>query len=434
MLKAIVSEERLGPAMTAEPSRSEPRAIDRGSFLAPESAGALFNLIGNSDLVLRGQALLVSIAPVKAALGDRWLQRRSQIYDLVERHFRKHLTPTDIWQRASETYFLVATPDKPTVLAQALCYRAMKDVMTYFLGDVQPEDLEVGLVTELSADHVGLRAYSVAELEKADVASTPATARQSAPASPLASLTSWPLKTADGQDLRVSFAVDPVMDLKAWAMAGHRIESRIVNLQSLVELTSAQRRMLMPPDFEKVDLAALDRGMSRLTGGPTPDKPNLIIQLSFASLSNGRARAALLNRARELQQVLRQAAICELVDVESGIPVGRLTEIASLVRGFFRSVWVQIEPTRSMVHTAGAAKISGLTVPAAMLGDDPQSIAVGMRRFVPMVTRPNTLLIVTSLPTTDLMIDAMSAGFTHATLRAMRPTPSAPTPAPVLVE
>ncbi len=412
--------------MSAEPSQSEARTTDRESFLAPENAGSLFQLIGHSDLVAHGQALLVSLAPVKAALGERWNQRRSQIYDLVERHFRKHLTPTDIWQRASETHFLVATPDKSTVLAQALCYRAMKDVMTYFLGDVQPEDLEVGLVVQLSADHVELRPFTVAELEKADIESTPASARPSALASPLASLTSWPMKTADGQDLRVSFAVDPVMDLKAWAMAGHRIESRIVNLRTLVELTPAQRRSLMPPDFEQVDLAALDRGISRLTDGPTPDKPNLIIQLSFASLSNGRARAALLNRARELQQVLRQAAICELVDIENGIPVGRLTEIASLVRGFFRSVWVQIEPTRSMVHTAGAAKISGLTVPAALLGDDPQSIAVGMRRFVPMVTRPNTLLIVTSLPTTDLMIDAMSAGFTHATLRAVR--------APVMVE
>ncbi len=412
--------------MSAEPSPSEARTKERESFLAPESAGALFKLIGHSDLVIRGQALLVSIAPVKAALGERWLPRRSQIYDLVERHFRKHLSPTDIWQRASETYFLVATPDKPTVLAQALCYRAMKDVMTYFLGDVQPEDLEVGLVTDLSADHVGLRSYTVEELEKADIEATPVSSRAAAPASPSASQTSWPLKTADGQDLRVSFGIDPVMDLKAWAMAGHRIESRIVNTRTLVELTPAQRRSLMPPDFEQVDLAALDRGMSRLTSGPTPDRPNLIIQLSFASLSNGRARSALLNRAREVQQVLRQAAICELVDIESGIPVGRLTEIASLVRGFFRSVWVQIEPTRSMVHTAGAAKISGLTVPAALLGDDPQSIAVGMRRFVPMVTRPNTLLIVTSLPTTDLMIDAMTAGFTHATLRAAR--------APVMVE
>ena len=413
---------------------SAPSAARRESFLAADSAEALFQAIGNSDLVLKGQALLVSLEPVKTALGDRWVQRRSQIYDLVERNFRKHLTPTDIWQRASETYFLVATPDKPTVLAQALCYRALKDVMTYFLGEVQPSYLQVGLVTELTADHVELRAYTVAELEKADAEATPIPAPSATKASPLASLSSWPLKTADGQDLRVSFAVDPVMDLKAWAMAGHRVESRIVNLQTLVELTPAQRRNLLPPDFEKVDLAALDRGISRLAGGPIPDKPKLIIQLSFASLSNGRARAALLNRARELQAVLRQAAICELVDIEAGIPVGRLTEIASLVRGFFRSVWVQIEPTRSMVDIAGAAKLSGLTLPASQLGDDPQSIAIGMRKFVPLVKRPNTLLIVTSLPTTDLMIDAMSAGFTHATLRAKSAVAPITPKVPVLIE
>ncbi len=250
-----------------------------------------------------------------------------------------------------------------------------------------------------------------------------------------ASLPSLPLKTASGRELRVSYAVDPVMDLKAWAMAGHRIESRIFDRQTDLELSPSERRSLLPHDFERIDLAALERGLSRVEGLEALDRPRLIIQLSFASLSNGRARATLLDRARELQHLLQQAAICELVDVEPGIPAGRLIDVISLIRGFFRVLWVQVEPTRAAVDTAVAARASGLTVRGDDLGRTPQEMAQGMRNFMILAKRHQVLLTVTSLPTNDLMIDAMVSGFTHATLRARRLTQRFAQPThPVLVD
>ncbi len=387
--------------------------------LAQATANRLFMLIGDSELVQNGQALLISIAPVKDAIGARWESRKDQVYEVAERHLEKHLSPGDICQRASELHFLVATPGKSPQVAQAICYRAATEVLAYFLGEVKPEDIQVSLVSGLSATSAEVRPYSVAELREADAQARVApTTRPRPPAPAPISQVGWPLVTADGQDLRVSFAVDPVMDLKAWAMAGHRIESRIVNRQTEVELTSAQRRILLPRDFETIDLAALDRGLSRLASLEVIDRPKLTIQLSFASLSNGRARAALLDRARQHQEILKRAAICELIDVENGVPVGRLTEVASLIQGFFRTLWIQVEPIRGLIDTASAVKASGLTIRAADLGDDPQSIAEGMRAFAPMLKGRSVILTVTSLPTTDLLIDAMAAGFTHATLRA----------------
>jgi hypothetical protein len=397
--------------------------------LDAEIAGQLFDLIGQSDLISRGLALLVSIAPVKRALGERWPQRREQIYSLADRYLQKHLSPHDVCRRTDEVHFLVATPFLTPVAAQATCYRALIDVLAYLIGQANPDELEVTQVAELSADRIRLRRFSLDELREADAkaprpaetSAPPRRARSETPAeTPLASLASWPLRAADGRDLRVSFAVDPVFDLKAWAMAGHRIESRIVSMQTEVELTAPQRRNLLPRDFERIDLAALERGLSRLEGVESFDRPRLIIQLSFASLSNGRARAALLDRARELQHVLRHAAICELVDVEPGVPVGRLTDVTSLIRGFFRGVWVQVEPSRVTIEAALAAKASGLTIRADDLGQAPDQIAEGLRSFMGLIKRRNVLLTVTSLPTADLMIDAMMAGFTHSTLRARR--------------
>jgi hypothetical protein len=239
----------------------------------------------------------------------------------------------------------------------------------------------------------------------------PAAAPAAAPAEPP------PLKAPDGSELRVSFSVDPVLDLKVMAPAGHRIESRIMRTATGVELTAPERRNLMPRDFEQIDLLALERGVSRLTAGDIPNKPTLILQLSFATLGNGRARISLLERARQMQQILRQAVICELVDVEPGVPTGRLEEVTLLLRGFFRAVWVEVEANRQILESAAQAKASGLTIRASSLGDDGPSIVRGLRAFIGMVKKP-ALVIATGLPSTDLMLDAVKMGFTHATLRA----------------
>jgi len=201
-------------------------------------------------------------------------------------------------------------------------------------------------------------------------------------------------------------------------MAGHHLETRIVELGTDVEITTAQRRALPPRDFERIDLAALERGWSRVANLDSYDRPRLILQLSFASLGAGRGRAALLPRARELQHILRQAAICELVDVDPGLPPDRLSEVVFLLRGLFRSLWLQVEPSRQAIEAAGAANVSGLTVRAVDLGPDEAAVVQRMQAIAQRVMRPGLMLTVTSLPKPELLMQAMTAGFTHATLRA----------------
>lgn len=240
--------------------------------------------------------------------------------------------------------------------------------------------------------------------------------------SALEALKAGPLRTVDGQLLKVSFAVDPVLDLRVSALAGHRIEARILDIERGRELSGPERRQLLPRDFTKIDLAAVERGLSRVSDVDLKGPPRLIVQLSFASLSNSRARAAIVAKAGALQHVLKQQVICELVDIETGIPVTRLIELNALVRPFFRSVWLQVQPKRTLIEAAKAARIPGLSVRAGDLGMDLQGVALGMRAFMGMVQNAAPVLTVTNLPSRDLMIEAMAAGFTHATLRAQAPS------------
>lgn len=231
-------------------------------------------------------------------------------------------------------------------------------------------------------------------------------------------LKSGPITTADGKTLRVSFAVDPVVSLHASALAGHRVEARILDVELGKELNGEGRRKLLPWDFATIDLAALERGMSRLGPSDVNGPPRLVIQLSFASLSNTRARGALITKAAGFQHLLRQAAICELVDMEPGIPLPRLMEMAAMIQPYFRTLWLQVQPRRTLMETAKAARIQGLSVRAADLGRDGEEIARGMRQFMSLVPDAAQIVTVSNLPSSDLMIEALGAGFTHATLRA----------------
>ncbi|HTK35328.1 MAG TPA: hypothetical protein VL358_08605 [Caulobacteraceae bacterium] len=406
------------PALKVIAVKDEPHPLDLG-------ASALFELIGNSPLVAEGKALLVSIDPIKTALGIRWDARREHIHEVVERHFRKHLSDSDILLQASETHILVGTPEKSAMVAQAVCYRALKEVLTHFLGAVDPANLRVNLVTELTGDHIAVRPVSAAELEKADaeaVFAPPPVPGGNGEASALNSLKAWPLKSADGRQLRVSFAVDPVIDLRSGNVAGHRVESRILDLERGSELGPAERRALLPPDFARIDLAALARGMSQLTERDA-GRPSLVMQLSFVGLSNRRASTAIFEHARAVEHVLKRAVVCELVDIEEGIPAGRLAEMTALVRPFFRAVWVQVEPNRALIGACKEARATGLTVRAGAFGEDNRSIALGLRRFMKMAEGAAPALTVTSLPARELLMEAMAMGFSHATLRV--PNPSA---------
>ncbi len=400
------------------PVPPEPESLQPSSY-----ADDLLEILGRTDLVANGQALLISIAPVKTALGSRWGTRQTQIYDLVERYFRKYLQPDDLCQKVAETCFLIGTPGRSRLIAQAICYRALKDVLSFFLGDVYPKDLEINLIMALSPGRVDARQCSIAELDEAEEHARHEDARRASkeePASALTNLTSWPLVTPDGLDLRVSFAVDPVLDLKAQAVAGHRIESRIINQRTGVELTTEQRRKLLPRDLERIDLAALERAISRLSAHSGGSRPTLIVQLSFASLSNSRSRRILVDRAHELGDRLKRGAICELVDLETGLPGGRLAEVASLVRPMFRGVWAQVRPNRWLVDAAREAGVSGMTARADEMGQDNAAIMSGMSRFMTLAGPTPPCCVVTGLPANELIIAAGEIGVSHATVRAPR--------------
>lgn len=395
--------------------------VEETAGLGPKLTGQglpeLFEMLRRTECVERGEALLLTLEPVKAQLAGKWALRRDSVFDHSERHFRKALAPGDIWARLNDTDVMIACPGTPPVTAQGLCYRALKEVLVHFLGECSDAIVRIERVTELGDGALKTAPLASSELRAAEARLAPVESA-SAPMSPLSQLKTAPLRTVDGSEIAVSFAVDPVIDLKTLSLAGHRIEARLLDAVTREPFDSERRRRLLPHDIGRIDQAALERGLAKLNSSGDDTRPWLILQLSFTGLTNTKMRNVLMQQADEARRRMQEAVICELVDVESGVPAGRLREVAALVRPLCRAVFVQLPPTKLALDTVRAAGLPGATFRAADFGHSDEAMGEGMRRFGKLAIGSRPVLTVTGLPNTHLLVPAMGCGFTHATVRA----------------
>jgi hypothetical protein len=306
-------------------SREAPRRLDPGTM------GGLEPFL-NSPLLASGQINLLSLDPIAERLGARWPARRDPIYDYVERALERHIGARGHIQRVSETDFLVVLPDEGKFTAQARCLRALREVLTYFLGEARPADLTVREVSRITPE--GLEAVLVdpvaviaaADIEEAQRAASKASAR---------TMDRWtPFVASDGRKVRVSCVLEPVFELKHHTRIGYRIARRVLRTDTEEALTASEIQNLSRADIERIDLATIARGLDRLrTDAGHERQLSLIVPVSYTSLSNRGGRAALAALFGEAKALVRAGVICEICDIE-GVPQVGLTEAISLIKPY----------------------------------------------------------------------------------------------------
>jgi hypothetical protein len=176
---------------------------------------------------------------------------------------------------------------------------------------------------------------------------------------------------------------------------------------------------LLASDMERVDIATLDRALTRLDArrdaGAEP--PSLIVSMSFLSASSQRARAKLMLRPGPLRQAVRDSVIWVLTDVPDGAPAGRLTEIAALLRPFGRAVFCETRLTGTAMKAARSAGIAGLVVQPQAADLSITDTALWLLQAGKLARRAAPALIAANLGSEELLPMAGAAGFTHATVR-----------------
>jgi len=355
---------------------SQPMQTERVTAGGPTDRPAVARLVAadlatsleqfeDSALLSEGKVNLISLETVVQRLGVRWPARRDQVYDHVERTLEKHLGMQGYYARVSETDFLICQPELGRFSAQAGCLRCLREILHYFLGDGQAANNSVHQVTKLTRD--GITAEQVdarhaerqGEVEEAQQRQVAAEAK--AKAAQARTMDQWsPFVASDGRELRVSCTLEPVFELKTFGRIGFRMARRVLVVGSEEALTPTAVANLSRADLLRIDLATVARGMDRLKSGEGAERePSLVIPVSFATLSNQRARAEIAVAFKNASGLVQRGIISDICDIE-GVPQGALLSAVSLIRPFSLFVVGRLNATPPGPATIAQLKGSGL--------------------------------------------------------------------------
>jgi len=376
-----------------------------------------------AGLFASGKVHVISVCAIRTAFGVRWEQRREMVWDFVDALIAKRIGEQDFSARLDDETFLIVTPELTALKARIITVGILHDVLRHFLGESSLEEMVVKVAASFADDQLNCRALTNGEL----LAAMSDTSGQDAVSPsiiilshqiPSQSADDVQLVSFDGRQLRFSSSVDPIIDLRHWAVAGHRIEPKLMYEDTREPLSSAERRRLLPRDVHDMDLSTLSRGLSRLkAGGGKTSKPSLILSISFLTLSNSNSRGALLARAAPARDLMLSSVIWEITDFDEGVPASRVKETASLLLRFGRSVFSRVDTAALPSYSAKTSGLSGFVISTPTILSSSDDVAVWLLAIGRQASGRSPTLIAASLPSKHLLPIAHEAGFTHATVR-----------------
>lgn len=284
--------------------------------------------VQSSPLLAEGRVNLISVELIAERLGERWPTHRPQIYDNLERTLRRLAGPASFFIRANETDFIVVQPDASAFAAQAICFRAVDEVLSFFLGPGRRNDICVHRITRLAGERIAATPLSRRAIIEGERQESPEPADGH-----LLSPERWsPFLAGDGRELRVSCALEPVFELKGQARIGYRIRRTIVDVALGEALSAAEVQQLSRNDILRIDMATVARGIARLkTASPEELQLSLIVPVSYVTLSNAGGRHLVAEALAVARRYVRHGIICEVRDIE-GVPNVAMLAAVSLIR------------------------------------------------------------------------------------------------------
>ena len=380
-----------------------------------EDLSSLLERFQASGMLDEGRINLIGLDAIASRLGDRWEGRREQIYQHVERSLGKHLESGGFFQRVSPTDYLVVQPGLGKFGGQASCMLYLRDLLGHFLGGAAPEALDVMEVTSLS----GGRIFAV-EIDATYALDAARTEPRVAPPDDDVPPQAWnPFVAADGRTLRVSCHLEPVFELKTFAQIGFRIVRRVLAMPAEIELGPHELRNLTSADIEKVDLATIARGISRLKSEQGNARhPTLFLPVSYTTLASQRGRGPLIARFKEATQGVDRGLVCEITDIE-GVPGSALAAVTVMIKPFCLIVVGKLrEPPGRTPEDLRGVRLQGVAFEAGPHPLERGEFTAWAEHAVANARRVTRSVIIHGLSGPEYLGLAGLAGATHGSLSA----------------
>jgi hypothetical protein len=318
--------------------RTPPEATAR---LTSVDLAAAIDQFTDPELLSEGKVNLIALDAIVERLGERWAQRRGQIYDHVDRTLQRRLGAQGYHLRVSETDFLICQPELGRFSGQAACLQALREILTYFIGEAAQAEHCVHQVTKVSANSIEGWRVRASEVEEGEQAERQASASRQAGRPTTDRWT--PFLASDGRELGVTCSLEPVIELKSFGRIGFRIVAHVQVARTAEVLTANAISRLSGADILRIDLATVARGMEQLRATAAGElQPSLIVPVSFTTLSRQRGRAEIAKLLMEARSLVERGVLCEIGDV-TGVPPGVMLSVVSLVRPYCLFVVAHID-------------------------------------------------------------------------------------------
>ncbi|MDZ4372216.1 MAG: hypothetical protein U1C74_12435 [Phenylobacterium sp.] len=287
----------------------------------------------NPQALASGMVCVIDLDAVVQRFGNRWPMRREQVHEHVTSTLDRQLGPTAYHLRISDTDVLICQPDKERLAGQALCLRALREILTHFLGDGEMADVGVHEVVRISPDGVEARRVDVRAASAAEEASKARAAAPPDSSNTLGAANQWtPFVTAHGVGLQVTTRLEPVLQLRDRRAIGLRLTNTVAHLRSGRELRGPELARLTTADLLRIDVAGLLKGLEALRQD-WERRLTVIVPVTLSSLSHPAARARIITGLREAREHVDGGVICELRLIE-GAPPAALTQAVAIVRPY----------------------------------------------------------------------------------------------------
>lgn len=290
-----------------------------------------------AGLVQQGKVFSLSVQSIQRELGARWESKKDQVWEAVERALSRRLVLPDVFLRLNDTIILVAIATADAYEGQIRCVEVLRSILTHFLGRAADDDVRLARVSGvrdgvLTVDAVDLAAPPPPRPAAAGDGASQAGARPvGAEWSPPLAGRSYaaPFLNARAQTVDMLVEIVPVWRLDRGLVSAYALRRQ---LPPRTEATTDDERLAM-------DIATADRLTALLHEYKREGAMfAIMVPIFYSTVSARRSREKLLERTWEVHDQMRRAVIYEVEGLSAGIPDGRISETAAMMRPFVHSL------------------------------------------------------------------------------------------------
>lgn len=379
---------------------------------------AVMGRLADSPLAEEGKVCLIGLDAVRDRFGERWAGRVDQVNDHVERTLARHLPVGGWFARVSDVDYVVVQPALSRYAAQASCLTYLRELIEHFLGRSTVSDLRIREVTRLTPD--GLEAQPLDPGRVVEAAREEwRRSAQPRPGDEFEALRAQnPFEAASGELLRVSCRLDPLFRLPDFTQVGYRLTRRVIDERSGEALSFEALSRLTTFDLEKIDLATIARGFSRLRSERAKaSAPALVLPVNFPTLASLKARRALIVCLNAARQTAPVRVSCEISRLE-GVPPNALYSAVGMMKPFCDGVFGGVESPRRSAAALRGAGLAGVAFDyVGPSGEDPDRMMAALGPMIEAAHTVSNRVVVLGLRTPRELGLAAVLRATHATLR-----------------